>query len=228
MYLTKARCVKTYRIIPTTLTIKPWAASIVADGLMCTVDVLFIVGACIFPLILMVYLVHSKEVRFSDGVKAIGAYNKVAVNYGDQLFDRYKVVVFAPNVLGIIGNAVATYFSTSASMATINNLFSYHIALLIVTAAGLAILKTASTRLLLVLLGEIASNWALVGGCLILGYYLAVVTYQISHLASVVSLIVLGVFLVAMIYFEMTRSAKTYVEGAKQWKPSAKRNPKKS
>lgn len=184
---------------------------------MCTTDVLFIVGACVFPLILMVYLVHSREVKFTDSLKAIRAYNKVAVNYSEQLFDRYKVVVFAPNVLGIIANAAATYFSTSASMATLK-LFSYHIALLIVTAAGLAILKTAGMRLLLVLLGEIATNWALVGGCLILVYYLRVVAYQISYQASMASLIVLGMFLVVIIYFDITKSAKVYEEGAKQWK----------
>lgn len=188
---------------------------------MSTIDVLFIVSACIFPLILMSFLLHSKEVKFTDSLRAIRTYNKFAINYSNQLFNRYKVVIFTPNIVGVIINTIATFSPEAVSITTIR-IYIYHVALLIVSGIGLAMLKIAGTRLLIILLGETAANWALIGGIFILGYYIKVYIYNIYPQAAIASLIMLAIFLIVMLYFDITKSAKTYVGGVSQWKLSSR------
>ena len=181
------------------------------------IDILFIISACMFPLILVVWLLLSKEIRLLHSFKAIYTYNQMAVNFNAQLFDHYKIIVFIPNTLGIVATAMTHFLPEELNMPTAK-LFCYYVTLLVISGTGLAILKTASTRLLLVLLGETVTSWALIGGLLILGYFLWAVMYQLAPQLVIVLTIVLSVFLIVILYFSITRSIKTYVEGVKQWK----------
>lgn len=181
------------------------------------IDILFTVSVCIFPLILVVWLLLPKEIRLLHSFKAIYTYNQMAVNFNAQLFDHYKIIVFIPNILGIVAVATAHFLPEELSMPTAK-LFCYYITLLVISGTGLAILKTASTRLLLILLGETIISWALIGGLLILGYFLWAVMYPLAPLLVIFLTIMLSVFLIVILYFSIIRSIKTYVEGAKQWK----------
>lgn len=181
------------------------------------IDIFFIVSACIFPLVLVVWLLLSKEIRVLHSFKAIYSYSQMAVNLNDQLFNHYKVIIFTPSILGIIATTVAHLLPEELSMPIVK-LFSYYVTLLVISGAGLAILKTAGTRLLLILLGEIFASWALIGGLMVLGYFLWAVMYQLISQLVIVLTVVLVVLLIVILYFSIIRGIKTYVEGAKQWK----------
>lgn len=136
-----------------------------------------------------------------------------------QLVDLYKTIIFIPNIVAAFADILTKYYSTlNLPEDTVIQFLFYHLALLVVSSVGIGLLRIAESRVLLVFLGELISNWAFISGTLLFVNLLYSLTSSIgSAIVSSINLTILF-FLSLTVYFVLVTSDKTYLEGAKKWK----------
>jgi hypothetical protein len=177
-----------------------------------------VIGLIIFPLTVLLYLLKSK-IKISEFFKFIATSEDLAVNYNMQLVDLYKTIVFIPNIVGAFADIYSKFYSIlSLPGETILQLLFYHLALLVLSSVGIGLLRIAESRVLLVFLGELVSNWAFISGTLLFVSLLYNLTSSIG-LALVASMnLAILLFLLLTIYFVLAKSSKTYLCGAEGWR----------
>src|SRR5438093_8794715 len=106
-------------------------------------------GLVAFPLIVLVYVSHSR-IKLRRFLSFIARADNIAVGYNKQLIDLYKAIVFIPNVLGVLGDIVAKYYnSLGIQETTVLQLLFFHLGLLVVSLIVLGMIEMAGTRILL-------------------------------------------------------------------------------
>ncbi len=184
------------------------------------IPLLLVIGVVIFPITVLVYLLISR-IGFLKFFRFIKKADNLAVNYSKDMTDMYKTMVFIPNIVGALAN-ILTKFYTNLNIPepTILELLFYHLALLVISSVGIGLLRIAETRVLLAFLGEIVSNWAFISGTVLFVNLLFILMGSIGSTLVISMSVVILLFLVVAIYFVLVKSAGTYLEGAKKWKPN--------
>jgi len=177
-----------------------------------------VIGFVVFPLTVFLYLLKAK-IKILEFFKFIVTSEDLAVNYDIQLTDLYKTIGFIPNIVGAFANILIKFYpSLNLPEETVLQLLFYHLALLVLSSVGIGLLRIAESRVLLVFLGELVSNWAFIGGTLLFATLLYNLTSSIG-LALMASMnIAILLFLLLTIYFVLAKSSRTYLRGAEKWK----------
>ena len=168
---------------------------------------------------MFLYLLKSK-IKIREFFKFIATSEDLAVNYNKQLVDLYKTIVFIPNIVGAFADILTKFYSIlNIPEGTVVQLLFYHLALLVLSSVGIGLLAIAESRVLLVFLGELVSNWAFISGTLLF-------VNLLYNLASSIGLVLVAsmnlailLFLLLTIYFVLVKSSETYLRGAETWNP---------
>lgn len=184
-----------------------------------------VLGFFTYPFILILSWFDNKDVCIEEVCRFIGS-SEIARNLNTQLIEEYKILVFAPNVIGAFTTILAKHFEIlEISEEIIVGLLISHFCLIVLTTIGQAFLRMASTRTLLIFIGEVLMEWALVSGSILFIFQI----YEFRRIVGalyILLILVVAFFLIAYGYFRMKESATIYAYGAMRKlgriKPTAK------
>jgi hypothetical protein len=136
-----------------------------------------------------------------------------------QLVDLYKTIVFIPNIVGAFANILTKFYSSlNLPEGAVLQLLFYHLALLVLSSVGIGLLRIAESRVLLVFLGELVSNWSFISGTLLFVNLLYNLTSSIGLVLVASMNLAILLFLLLTIYFVLAKSSKTYLRGVEGWR----------
>jgi hypothetical protein len=166
-----------------------------------------VLGFVTYPSILILSWFDNERIRIGQVCRFISS-SEIARNVNTQLIEEYKILVFAPNVIGAFTTILAKHFEVlEISEEIIIGLLISHFCLIVLTTIGQAFLRMASTRTLLIFIGEVLMEWALVSGSILF-------IFQIVGALYILLILIVAFFLIAYGYFRMRESATIYAHGA--------------
>jgi hypothetical protein len=170
----------------------------------------------IYPLILILSWFYNEKVRIKEVLCFIST-SKAALKLNIQMIEESKTLVFSPNIIGAFTAILAKHFEVlKIPEGTIIGLLISHFCLIVITAIGVAFLRMALTRVLLIFIGEILMSWALVGGSVLFVFQIYEFRGIVGNGLSSLLILVVVFFLFAYGYFRMKGSAEIYASGAEE------------
>ncbi|NIO37878.1 hypothetical protein GTO27_09275 [Candidatus Bathyarchaeota archaeon] len=165
-----------------------------------------------YPVILLASWFYKEKVSVGEVLGYIWK-ARTARGLNTQMIEESKIVVFAPNIISAFIAVLAKYFDfLQISKEAIIALLISHFCLIVLTTIGTAFLRMALNRLLIIFIGEILMEWALIGGSLLFTFQIFEFRRIVGVALSSLLISAIAFFLVCYIWFRMKESAQIYAD----------------